>query len=120
MSPKTLKAIREANREKAKGAYARRAGLKLLTEEERRKRAEGKKPTRSKITLSKKTTEAPKARSPTVSIWRPYSFQTQQTQEDPPADTEDEKEEDEDEEDEEDEEEQDETDYDGDEDDSAL
>lgn len=105
LSPKTLTAIREANRENAKGAYARRAGLKLLTEEERRKRAEGKKPTRSKITLSKKTTEAPKAQPSTAPQSQPP--QTRQSQEDPSAGDEKEQEEDE-------------TEYDGDEDDSAL
>ncbi|KAL8796498.1 MAG: hypothetical protein Q9195_001172 [Heterodermia aff. obscurata] len=61
LSDDTIKNVRDQNRKNAKGSYAKRAGHKALTEQERAARAAGAKPTRTKMTSRppKKTQEAP-------------------------------------------------------------
>ena len=47
MSPDTIRSVREENKRKAKGTYAKRAGHKALSDKERAARAAGEKPTRT-------------------------------------------------------------------------
>ena len=60
LSQETIKNIRDENRRRANGNFAKRAGYKLLTEEERAARERGEKPTRTPMS-SKPPMKAKKA-----------------------------------------------------------